>query len=65
MQNELKTRKDGDDPHVSCTYYLPDKEASEEKSSLNEFIVVMVFPSGKEDTDGEQAKGERPFLIKI
>ena len=64
----MKTRKDTpDDKQVADTFYLPDKEVSEEKSSLNEFIVVMVFPCGKEDADvkNHHGKTDKPFLIKI
>ena len=48
---------------VLDTFYLPEKETK----GLNEFIIVTVFPCGKEN--GSHFKGddprERPYMIKI
>lgn len=52
-----------DDIEVLETFYLPEKETK----GLNEFIVVTVFPCGKEDLSHLRGDDpmEKPYMIKI
>jgi hypothetical protein len=67
LQNHISGEPNSDKNEVLDvleTYHLPEKET---KAGLNEFIVVVVFPCGKEDGShfSDPNPMEKPYMLKI